>query len=231
MDTFVYNYHPVTKQYLGKSIADISPLDDEILVPANATLEAAPSVVDNKVPAFINDAWLLVEDRLGQSVWLPDGTEIEIVSLDQDIPTDALDEEPDLRTLDAVKAEAISTVNFKHAEFLRQLTGNATIEERDTWQAKALAAEAVLAGSASEIQTKMLATEAGLVGETTDALAQKIATKYAAYQKLIGLASGLRRKTENALEAAPNADAVDQVLVEADAQAKQFVQQWQSETA
>ena len=63
MDKFVHNYHPITKQYLDKSIVDISPLDDEILVPAHATLEAPPEASENKVPAYIEGAWVLVENR------------------------------------------------------------------------------------------------------------------------------------------------------------------------
>lgn len=124
--------------------------------------------------------------------------------------------------------EAVDLVHTRHAEFLRNLTGNATIEERDTWQAKALAAEAIQAGTASAIQQEMIATEASVVGETEEQLVQTILAKYGAYQKLIGLASGLRRKTEAALSAASNKEEIDQVLAASDEQSKQFVQQWQS---
>jgi len=230
MQTLVYSYHPVTRRYISSAPADVSPLDDEVLVPADATLDEPPEEGEGLVAAYVDGAWALVQNKLGQSVWLPDGTEIKISSLAQEIPLDALNEEPDLRSLDEVKAAAVSAVASRHAELLRRLTGNASIEERDTWQTKALASEAVLSGAATSVQTEMITTEASIVGEDVSGLAHKIAAKHSAYQRLIGLASGLKRKTENDIEEASNAGAVAQVLAEADVRSEQLTQQWLSDS-
>lgn len=120
--------------------------------------------------------------------------------------------EPFEISLDEIKQEANQTVEQSHAEFLRNLTGNATIEERNTWQSKALACEAILNGTASEIQIEMIATEAQIVGEEIETLITKILTRYGSYQKLIGLVSGLKRKTQATIDQCTTKEQIDQVL-------------------
>lgn len=129
-------------------------------------------------------------------------------------------------SLEEAQASAKRKIIEHHAQILQRLTGSATVEERDTWMPKAMAAEAILSGSATDFQTAMISTEAELAGETTNELAQKIAAKYAAYQSLIGMASGLKRKTENAIELVENAEDVDGLLAAAVQQSDQFIQQW-----
>lgn len=132
--------------------------------------------------------------------------------------------------LGAERQAAIATLNDEHASILRSLTNNATVEERDTWQAKALAALAYDSGNASATQTDMLETEAAMAGETTGDLVATILAKNAAYQKMIGLASGHRRKTIAALNAASDIAELRQVGDHARAQADTLIQQFLAAT-
>ncbi len=57
----VYNYHPVTGEFLSVSIADPSPLEKGVfLIPAHATMKAPPTFdPDVNVPVFQNGDWVL----------------------------------------------------------------------------------------------------------------------------------------------------------------------------
>ena len=102
------------------------------------------------------------------------------------------------------RAAAFARVNQKHAHFLLALTGNATDEERDTWQTKEDAARALVDGSATEGQQAMIDYEAQGAGTEPLVLAQKIIAKAEDFQSLIGMAAGLRAKARTAIKEATN---------------------------
>ena len=89
-------------------------------------------------------------------------------------------------------AEARRWVEDRHAALLAQLTGNASLEERDSWKIKQEAAAALLDGRASPIQTDMLAMEAAGRGLSVDALATLIMTKSDAFCVFVGAAGAVR---------------------------------------
>jgi len=68
-DLRIYHYHPVTKEYLKEGLADKSPLDDDILVPAHATRTPPIESEEGKVTVFLDDEW--------QNIVIPDNVEIE----------------------------------------------------------------------------------------------------------------------------------------------------------
>lgn len=68
----VYNYHPVTKEYLGESDATESPLEPEVfLIPANA-VETPPPVPQSGFTIVWNEqskTWVEKEDHRGKTVY------------------------------------------------------------------------------------------------------------------------------------------------------------------
>lgn len=106
-------------------------------------------------------------------------------------------------------------MNDEHAAILRTLTGNATIEERDTWQGKALAAEAFENDSASVSQTEMLTTEASMSGSTVEELASRILGNSVNFMKMVGIAAGHRTATKNAINDAADSDELETTLITA----------------
>jgi len=74
----IYNYHPVTKEYLppidGKPVlADPDPLrPGEFLIPAFATEKPLPAAKKGFTRCFINGAWTQVEDHRGTAVYVID---------------------------------------------------------------------------------------------------------------------------------------------------------------
>lgn len=126
-------------------------------------------------------------------------------------------------TLEGVLSDALRDLNLEHAAILRQLTGDATIEERDTWLLKALASAAYAAGTADAYQTDMLETEAAMAGEPVADLVAKVLEKNAAFQKMVGLASGHRRATEAAFRSASSIEELEAAVLSAREKAQQLV--------
>lgn len=74
----IYNYHPVTGEYLSTSEADPSPLEPGVfLIPAHATDIAPPEVATGSGAKFVSGTWIVVPDHRGE-VWF-DTTGAELV--------------------------------------------------------------------------------------------------------------------------------------------------------
>ncbi|PHR57943.1 MAG: hypothetical protein COA43_11240 [Robiginitomaculum sp.] len=116
---------------------------------------------------------------------------------------------------DAQQFERLVVVDKIHADLLNKLTGGASIEERDTWQAKELAARAVIAGTASSSQSLMIGTEAHFLGKTPAKIADTIIVKAKAFHKLIGLAGGIRSKSRIAIKSATTQAELDSAITTA----------------
>lgn len=65
----VFNYNPVTREFVGVSAADQDPLDAEnYLIPADATVVTPPSVTAKQVAIYGDGAWTVLADYRGE-VW------------------------------------------------------------------------------------------------------------------------------------------------------------------
>jgi hypothetical protein len=129
---------------------------------------------------------------------------------------------------------ALAWVNSLHAGFLRDLTGGATVEERDTWQTKEGAARAMVAGSATDGQKAMIGFEAAGAGLDPLALTQTIIAKAESFQALVGMAAGLRAKAKAAIALAAGepvpiddvAGAIDAVFAQVSIEVEAAVAAW-----
>lgn len=126
-------------------------------------------------------------------------------------------------SLSQAKNEALKSVDESHALILINLTGNATVEERDTWQVKSLAAKAILDGNANEIQTEMITTEAEMSGLKVNELVKIITDKSSAYMRMIGIASGHRTFTRNEIQKVSDFENLSAVLKESELKASKLV--------
>lgn len=83
MENTIYNYHPVTREYLGASLADPDQKNEgQFLIPAHATKLAPPAVTAHTVAVFSNGAWVLLPDHRGEIWYKPDRTPVEITEID-----------------------------------------------------------------------------------------------------------------------------------------------------
>ena len=120
-------------------------------------------------------------------------------------------EMPATETIGIVKQWALNRIKTQHAASLKLLSGDATIEERDTWPVQLQAAKDFKAGRASDTQKAMLDALL-LEGESKTALADRIIGKDSAIQTLIGMAGGLKRRTEKAVEKATTVEAIQTMM-------------------
>lgn len=140
---------------------------------------------------------------------------------------------------DAITQKALVRVNDTHTMFMRTLTGNATIEERDTWKTKEEAARAMIAGKATDGQTAMITLEAQGDGTDPAQLAATIVAKAEGYQTLIGMAAGLKTKAKAAIAQAVDPAlpldqievAIAQVFAQIASESTAAIAQWQSQGA
>lgn len=230
----IYNYHPVTREFLSEGTADPDPLKDgEWLIPAYSTSHT-PSIEPGENKTLVlnqnGDSWSPSIDLRGQKYWLEDGSEFEIENLGEVIPPGALFEKPDTRSLEERKSEALLALDQEHATILRTLTGNATIEERDTWQGKALAAEAFENGLASTSQTEMLTTEASMSGLTVEELVGRILINSVNFMKMVGIAAGHRTATKDAINNAADFEELENALTAARETANTLIADYLSAT-
>lgn len=79
----IYNYHPVTKEYISTSQADESPLEPGVfLVPGSATIVAPGPAATGYIMVLENNAWVPKEDHRGVFVYATaDGSESEVLEI------------------------------------------------------------------------------------------------------------------------------------------------------
>jgi len=129
------------------------------------------------------------------------------------------------------QAQAIARVLAYQKELMTKLGGNYNAEERDSWLIQKPAALALIAGTASQMQTQLLADAASVeTGETALELAHKIVHNDQMYHNMVGKAVGLRRRTVTLIEQAQTVADVEQVLVQSrqlvDQAVEEFMTQW-----
>lgn len=65
----IYNYDPITHEFLSEGAADESPLEPGVyLMPANATATPPPALKPGEAAIFDGDKWRAVADYRGRSV-------------------------------------------------------------------------------------------------------------------------------------------------------------------
>ncbi|MGR3760877.1 hypothetical protein ACUXV3_12220 [Roseobacteraceae bacterium NS-SX3] len=198
--TPLYHYHPVTGEFSGQSEARPDPRTGNPMVPGNATLQAPPELQEGYARVFTEGAWQLVEDHRGTVIWSADGQEIIVTGLGP-LPEGVLTERPVLPLYPTLESAQAAMANWIDG-FLQQVSGRVPEFERASWPAKAAAARAIQAGTATGDQTALVLGEADVVGETIEETAALIVENAAPYEVIIGKATGLRRVLNAQLEAA-----------------------------
>lgn len=117
MATQIYNYDPVTKEFIptrNPVFARVDRLDpDNIPVPANATLIAPPRVSANSIQVFITDTWAVKVDYRGTEYTDHDGNVIVITEIGVPVPDTASDEYKQGVRLAKFTAKALDLAKIK----------------------------------------------------------------------------------------------------------------------
>jgi len=116
--------------------------------------------------------------------------------------------------IEHTKTHWIERINQSFEEQMLLVLGGSTQMERDTWALQLAAAKAHQTGTATPEQSNLLSTIcAG--GETADTLAMGIIGKARAVEHIIGIALGIKRRAEKAVEAATTHEEIDAAVEKA----------------
>lgn len=110
--------------------------------------------------------------------------------------------------IDDLRTAALGDLRDKNAAAIREFGDGESPEMMATWETKAVAADAVIAGTATDWQVTMIAAEAAGRGMTNTEMAQKIITKRAAWAFITGTLAGDYYAATAAVETATGANAI-----------------------
>lgn len=79
----VFLFDPLTREFCGEYEPQESPLEKGVFItPIHSTKTAPPAAGENKVAVSLgSDAWEVKDDYRGKTVWMPDGTQVEITQI------------------------------------------------------------------------------------------------------------------------------------------------------
>jgi hypothetical protein len=115
----VFHYDPITGAYTGEGIARKSPMDEEYLIPANATTQEPPKPGPHEVVIFKDDSWQVIPDYRGEARWRPDGVQYVIDALGVAPAGEDLDHDP-------------------RPSLYHEWNGSAWVFDREAWLNKAI---------------------------------------------------------------------------------------------
>ncbi|REE92635.1 phage tail protein [Cupriavidus plantarum] len=119
----IYNYAPVTGEFLCEGLADPSPLEQDVwLIPANATDIAPPTAAHREVAVFSHGAWAIRADWRGVELFsTADASPVEIDEIGITPFDIGATETPRPSAFHVWKDGAWSDDPEKHAEILEQV--------------------------------------------------------------------------------------------------------------
>jgi hypothetical protein len=159
---------------------------------------------DSRTQDVSLDGYVVRQDLTGGEVWL-------------------VSEKP----LQAAKDNSLEYLKTVHAQWLTNIIGTDTQEEKDTWTRKLQAAKGYMSGSPTDSDMYYLSLEADQTGETVQELVTLILTNDAKYGYVVGTFAGIRRSGAALVRAATTnldvRDAVELTLAKADVATQQII--------
>lgn len=209
--TLLYNYLPVTHEYLNQSEATLDPKENKPIVPAYATLQKPPATNANQVAVFneAQDQWEIKQDYRGQAYWLADGSEKTIDQIGETLPASGLTDKP----VDLKKHEAITAINAGYTAAINSLLEGYPSYLVDTFfkQEQEALAWTLDQTAATPFIDNMIAARGITKADAVDRITQNAATFSAATGQL----TGKQQRLTDAINAIP-ADATsaeaDQII-------------------
>lgn len=129
------------------------------------------------------------------------------------------------RALADEKASAKESVRLYAEAAGKELISSYPEVEVQSWPVKVAAAEAYLAGTATQRQTDMLTAESNIVGVTIDQLANTIIAKAAVFEQAAAQIAGMRQKVYAQIDAATTKAEIDTILNQAKIEADNLLAQ------
>jgi hypothetical protein len=91
----IFHYSGDTKEFIGEESARLDPLDNQPMIPTNATLVEPPAVIANQIAIFDGTDWIVKEDYRGGDYYsTADRAKVNVVEIGP-LPTDVTDLKPE----------------------------------------------------------------------------------------------------------------------------------------
>lgn len=244
MTKTIYNYRQDSGEYLSAATADESPLEPGVfLVPAFATEIKPPKAGANQATVFADGKWKLVADwRVVPLFSTIDGSPVSITEIGK-TPADvgatevpppspahswqggawSIDAAKVSAQLTAAKANGLARISDFAKSKRALIAGTSDDAEIAGWNNKLRIAQAIGAGTATDGEKAAFQAEItarGISGETLDIFCQKVLKNAGFFAQAVGLIDGLKRKGQDAVNAAKTPDEVTAVLAAVKQQAE-----------
>lgn len=232
----IFNFHPETHEFIGSATADESPLEPGVfLFPMYATETEPPEPSAHEIAVFEKKKWKLKPDWRGVPLFsVSDGSPVSIDQIGT-VPADiqATDLPPEspfhswsdgVWTLDQVKvsaqlkiakSQAFETINGLVSGIRIALAGTSDALEVAGWPNKLRIAQAIDAGTATDVERSAFQTEVdrrGVESETLEVFAAKVIRNSGMFSQIAGELDGLKRNATDAISAALNEDELQSVV-------------------
>ena len=193
----IYNYHPITGEYLYQSMADADPLEPgKYLLPAFSTDTKPPKTNSQEIAVFDSGKWVKKSDYRKTCYWLPDGSEHRIDEIGATIPDGALLEAPS-KPVEQLRIDKLIEINAAYETRAQQVTVDVPPSEVQSWPKQEDEARTLKSDpTASVIVLSALAEQRGI---PLDSLVDKVIEKANAYSVYIGQITGIRQRLESEL--------------------------------
>jgi len=222
--TNIYNYHPITKEYLSTTVADLDPILKKPMLPAYATYDKPPSIIEGQVVLF-NDGWKVKQDIRGIYYRKDNLEQIDINDLNLTIDNILTKKAPEhgLQTFDELSNEWIDDIPeiikssmaridmLAEAERLKYITGGSG--QSMVYDKKAQEAESFINDNSLDV-SKMphIVSEASILQKTNLEIAQNIISNRDKWVQISANIEAKRIKAKTDIKSSTTKDEIDNIL-------------------
>lgn len=209
MQKNIYNYHPITREYLNQGLADPDPLEPgNFLLPAHSTEIAPPNISAYEIAVYLVDEWVIMADHRGETWYLPNREPVEIkeigVSPEQDWTL-----EPSALTLTELIKAKLKEINVVFEKSMSLVVTGYPEKEISSWAKQESEARAYVASnSASTPLIDALSTARNLPKAE---LVTRIIAKADLFAGVSGQLIGYRQSLEDQLNSLPQTATAEDV--------------------
>lgn len=199
MSKIIYNYHALTREYLGSSTADPDPMNPgSWLLPAHSTEIAPAEAGEHQVAVYADNSWALQADYRGEIYYKPDRTLVEITELNVE-PDPTWTTEPAPLTIPELITIQLGEINADCEQAIALISAGYPDSEVLSWPKQETEARAWLANNSAA--TPLIDALASTRGVDKADLVGRIIAKADAFAQESGELIGKRQGLEDQLMA------------------------------
>lgn len=207
----IYNYDPLTLEFLSSGLADSDPLNaGNWLIPADATTIEPLPTIKNKVSCFNKDTecWEYKSDYRGEIWYMLNGDQLTIEIIGQQ-PEESWTKEPPLPTIESLISNKRNEINVLFEQSMQQIANGYPANEVSSWAKQESEARAYIANHLAH--TPLIDALASSRSVDKADLVGRIIAKADLFADISGTLIGRRQALEDTLDALPETATAEDV--------------------